>query len=327
MSVNTYDKDTKETTPVAGSAKITLDSEPTQGSNNAVSSGGVYNTVQNLNSKGYQTSDSSSTTINDTDYIPMSETDGTKKKTLWSTIIAKIKAALNSVRDIGNNTETTFAYSKAGLGYSDYSWLAGWNGYELRAVNKAQFAPKSHASTGTGYGAGNASNYGHVKLSDEFDSNVGAAANSIGASQNAVYQLASWHLYSNTVTLDVTNVNSNVNIEGKGYGKTTVLYSHASFNSHLVHLKFSMNVSANIGDNTQLFTLKLSQYVYNDNNYSKILYAQNIGSVIGQIEFRATGMSNVDSFDVYSAGGVNAGDYINVEATFIRRPKFTARGN
>lgn len=48
MSVNTYDKDTKETIPVAGSAKITLDSEPTQGSSNGVSSGGVYNYVNTM---------------------------------------------------------------------------------------------------------------------------------------------------------------------------------------------------------------------------------------------------------------------------------------
>jgi hypothetical protein len=43
-----------------------------------------------------------------------------------------------SVLDSGNNSSTTtFAYSKAGLNYGDYTWLAGWNGYELRAVNKS----------------------------------------------------------------------------------------------------------------------------------------------------------------------------------------------
>lgn len=36
------------------------------------------------------------------------------------------------------------AYNKAGLNYSDYTWLAGWNGYELRAVDKTQFAQASH---------------------------------------------------------------------------------------------------------------------------------------------------------------------------------------
>ena len=46
----------------------------------------------------------------------------------------------NSVNDIGTNKPTTFAYSKDGMNYGDYTWLAGWNGYELRAVNKNQFA-------------------------------------------------------------------------------------------------------------------------------------------------------------------------------------------
>ena len=47
-------------------------------------------------------------------------------------------------------------------------------------------APKSHASSATTYGAGNASNYGHVKLSDNYTSSSGAAANSVAASSKAV---------------------------------------------------------------------------------------------------------------------------------------------
>lgn len=42
----------------------------------------------------YTTGDSASTTINDTDYVPMSDANGNRKKTLWSTIVDKIKAAL-----------------------------------------------------------------------------------------------------------------------------------------------------------------------------------------------------------------------------------------
>lgn len=50
----------------------------------------------------------------------------------------------SSVKDIGDNSNTVFAYSKAGMNYDDYTWLAGWNGYELRAVSKNQFATASH---------------------------------------------------------------------------------------------------------------------------------------------------------------------------------------
>lgn len=50
----------------------------------------------------------------------------------------------NSVNDIGDGRTTTFAYSKAGMNYGDYTWLAGWNGSELRAVDKNQFATAGH---------------------------------------------------------------------------------------------------------------------------------------------------------------------------------------
>lgn len=56
-----------------------------------------------------------------------------------------VKDTHNSVKDAGDNSSnTTFAYSKSGMNYGDYSWLAGWNGYELRAINKNQFATAGH---------------------------------------------------------------------------------------------------------------------------------------------------------------------------------------
>ena len=53
----------------------------------------------------------------------------------------------SSILDINDSNVTTFAYSKSGLNYGDYTWLAGWNGYELRAINKSQFAQASHTHT------------------------------------------------------------------------------------------------------------------------------------------------------------------------------------
>lgn len=50
----------------------------------------------------------------------------------------------NSIKDTGDNRTLTLAYSKDGLAYGSYSWLAGWNGGELRAVNKNQFATAGH---------------------------------------------------------------------------------------------------------------------------------------------------------------------------------------
>ncbi len=47
-------------------------------------------------------------------------------------------------------------------------------------------APKSHAADDVTYGGGDATNYGHVRLSDVYNSQIGTATQSIGASQKAV---------------------------------------------------------------------------------------------------------------------------------------------
>lgn len=68
----------------------------------------------------------------------------------------------NYINDVGDRRTLSFAYSKNGLAYGDYSWLAGWNGNELRAVDKNQFATAGHThnyagSTSPG-GAANSAN-------------------------------------------------------------------------------------------------------------------------------------------------------------------------
>lgn len=77
----------------------------------------------------------------------------------------------NSIKDAGNNSSnTTFAYSKAGMNYADYTWLAGWNGYELRAVSKGQFATAAHTHNYAGSGSAGGSANSAVKL----DSSAGS---------------------------------------------------------------------------------------------------------------------------------------------------------
>ena len=46
--------------------------------------------------------------------------------------------------------------------------------------------PTSHASTTTEYGGGDATHYGHVKLSDNYATSAGNASESVGASSKAV---------------------------------------------------------------------------------------------------------------------------------------------
>lgn len=81
----------------------------------------------------------------------------------------------SSVTDIGNGSTTTFAYSKSGLGYGDFTWLAAWNGHELRAVNKSLFAQASHTHT-----VSQISDFGtHV-----YDATISRTANTVLAAPN-----------------------------------------------------------------------------------------------------------------------------------------------
>lgn len=81
----------------------------------------------------------------------------------------------NSVKDIGDNSNTTFAYSKAGMNYGDYTWLAGWNGYEMRAVNKNQFAITGHTHTKDQVGLGNVDNTADANKSVKYATSAGNA--------------------------------------------------------------------------------------------------------------------------------------------------------
>lgn len=51
----------------------------------------------------------------------------------------------------------------------------------------ADKAPNDHASTATTYGKGTTTKYGHLKISDTYDSSVGGASDGIAASQKALY--------------------------------------------------------------------------------------------------------------------------------------------
>ncbi len=68
---------------------------------------------------------------------------GTGASGTWGISISGNATTASGLKD-GSNTMTS-AYNKSGLAYADYTWLAGWNGYELRAVNKSQFAQASHS--------------------------------------------------------------------------------------------------------------------------------------------------------------------------------------
>ena len=95
--------------------------------------------------------------------------------------------------------------------------------------------PASHASTATTYGAATDSNYGHVKLSDNYTSSAGAAASGIGASSLAVCDAYNtlnsnkvhWKKFFGVNTITITaplDYNSSTTS-----GSTMYFYAHPSF--------------------------------------------------------------------------------------------------
>ena len=92
------------------------------------------------------------------------------------------------------SSATTYGVaSTANYGHVKYGTTSGTacQGNDSRLSNAR--TPVAHASTATTYGIGTGSNYGHVKLSDTYASTVAnnAAANGMGASQRAVYNVYS----------------------------------------------------------------------------------------------------------------------------------------
>lgn len=48
------------------------------------------------------------------------------------------------VKDSGDGRNLTLSYSKDGMGYDDFQWLAAWDGNDLRATHKSIFAKANH---------------------------------------------------------------------------------------------------------------------------------------------------------------------------------------
>lgn len=93
----------------------------------------------------------------------------------------------------GGTGQTTLAKVRNAMGLGDTTGALpianGGTGASTAANARSNLGvpPTSHASTGTSYGAGNASNYGHVKVSDNYKSSAGNASQSVAASSKAVY--------------------------------------------------------------------------------------------------------------------------------------------
>ena len=128
------------------------------------------------------------------------EFNGSAAKTVsYNTIGAAPTSHASSATTYGVATTANYGHVKTSTGITNssgtisvaYGTAAGTacQGNDSRLSNSR--TPTAHAYSTTAYGAGTASSFGHVKLSDTYTSNVGAAANSIAASQTALYNVYS----------------------------------------------------------------------------------------------------------------------------------------
>ena len=99
-------------------------------------------------------------------------------------------ASAAGIKDAGDDRTLTLAYSKDGLAYKSYSWLAGWNGNELRAVDKNQFATAEHGITASGSNYVRFGNGIQICWGYKNESNRGGTTSFAVAFNNTSYALA-----------------------------------------------------------------------------------------------------------------------------------------
>lgn len=104
-------------------------------------------------------------------YTNIASAATTLHKKAYSTTVIGVDAgaaswsgSANRVADSNNSKSISLAYSKPEMKYNEYTWLAGWNGYELRAVDKTQFAAAAHTHNYAGSGSAGGSANSAVKL-------------------------------------------------------------------------------------------------------------------------------------------------------------------
>ena len=158
-------------------------------------------------------------------------------------------------------------------------------------------APTSHASTDTTYGAGNASNYGHVKLSDTYTSKQdgGNAAGGVAASQNALY--AAYNALSTTINDSSTGLASKA---PKNHASTETTYG-AGTGSNFGHVKLSDTYDSAVSGANAAGSVGSSQNALNA-AYAALVAVDNtkLGSSHASLQGNGSTMGHVMLTDSYS---------------------------
>jgi len=125
-------------------------------------------------------------------------------------------------------------------------------------------APVGHASSATTYGIGNASNYGHVRISDSYTSSGGAASAGMTASSAAVY-----NAYSSLLNSMGTWFSSSV----ANAGNMNVIINYSALDLIGFQIQFYTDVYIITAVPSQMATGSIGQAGF---NYTSIISSSNI---------------------------------------------------
>lgn len=114
--------------------------------------------------------------------------------------------------------------------------------------------PEAHASTLSEYGCGTSTQYGHVKLSDNYASSAGSASAGVAASSKALYdaytKLAPVELYNSTSTAYNANITLSQNVSN--FKTIEIFFADNDGDDNSIRIratagKFKMNSHAYVG--------------------------------------------------------------------------------
>lgn len=189
-----------------------------------------------------------------------------------------------SILDVNGSSAITFAYSKAGLSYGDYTWLAGWYGTELRAVSKTQFAQASHTHTKSQItdfpsslpaNGGNADTSNRTKFLETFQQN--STTNTYGS------QYPIWAQWSDSSNVKLKCTNYTVWTDKATYATTA---GSAPASDVYSWAKASAKPTYNATE------VKLSNYS-NPRSYSAISASDTMQAAIGKLEGAISGLETL----------------------------------
>lgn len=172
--------------------------------------------------------------------------------------------AVNGIITFGNSDDygirtNTDNYGRIGDSSKQFYEVHANRIFENKTLLSNKYAVKSHASTSSStYGCATASNFGHVKLSDNYTSSAGAASSGVAVSSKALYdaytalntKFSATELYNSTSTAYNANITLSQNVSDFKTIEIFFVDNDGDDNSIRIRAtagKFKMNSHAYVG--------------------------------------------------------------------------------